>query len=369
MRSLQKPLPRKQPNYNKHNPHKHKTTKQLEDSERKAHTVHATAKQNLHQKPRHPMAKNNKNQQHRKNKNRKKNIPPKTSLRTKQKSMQKMSNMLHNLPKSSNTHNTHNTINHPKQLAVHLNIHGIILRCDMNDLYPGFLLPVWNWKTPATDIPEQVNGNFRVVKRVVKAGTAWPMCKTLGYDYCIFMNEATLTLLQEKIGDKWRDWMVDSPYEWFAMGEYAIRAMPPNVLVGGLGLGLILHHLTLRKDIEKIVVVELSKEIIEMISPYVPKDDRIEIIQGNFFEVIPKLVSERNIFNTVIVDIWAGDPYNYIEDFKKALALLYSNYPNAMHLFHPLQKIVDKEIIAQNLEGVKKPIRFIPKTENNIALG
>lgn len=192
------------------------------------------------------------------------------------------------------------------------------------------------------------------------------MCKTLGYDYCIFMDDATLTLLQERVGGEWKDWMVDSPYEWFAMGEYAMRAVPPNILVAGLGLGLILHHLTLRRDINTIVVVEISKEIIEMVAPYIPRDSRIEIIHGNFFEVVPKLAAEGNAFNTVIVDIWAGDPKNYLDDLKKAAALLYNSYPNTLHLFHPVQKIVDNEIIAHKLGNIEKPIGFVPKTVNTL---
>ncbi|MDW8022223.1 MAG: hypothetical protein RMJ15_00545 [Nitrososphaerota archaeon] len=222
-------------------------------------------------------------------------------------------------------------------------------------------MPIWNWKTPALTTPEQFNGRFRIVKRAVKAGTAWPMCKTLGYDYCIFMDDATLTLLQERVGEEWRDWMVDSPYEWFAMGEYAMRAMPPNILVAGLGLGLILHHLTLRRDIEKIVVVEVNKEIIEMVSPYIPMDKRIEIVHGDFFEVVPKLASEGKTFNTTIVDIWAGDPQNYIEDLKRAIVMLRNSYPKALHIFHPVQKIIDNEIIAQGLGNIEKPISFKPK--------
>jgi hypothetical protein len=68
----------------------------------------------------------------------------------------------------------------------------------MTALCHEFVLPIWDWRTPATRIPEQSRGNFRIIKRTVKAGTAWPMCKTMGYDYCIFMNDAILTLLQER---------------------------------------------------------------------------------------------------------------------------------------------------------------------------
>lgn len=230
----------------------------------------------------------------------------------------------------------------------------------MTDLYPGFILPIWDWITPAARIPEQSAGDFRIIKRAVKAGTTWPMCKTMGYDYCIFMNNAALTLLQEnKSGDQWKDWMVNSPYEWYAMGEYAMRTIPSNVLIGGLGLALILHHLTLRKELEKITVIELNKDVIQMVSPYVPNDNRIEIIHGDFFKAVPKLCSEGREFNTIIVDIWAGEDYECKEDFKNSWMLLNKYYPNALHLFHSFQKLADTEIIAQYIAYAEKPIRFV----------
>lgn len=223
-------------------------------------------------------------------------------------------------------------------------------------------MPVRHWKTPATGIPEQSMGNFRIIKRDVKAGVAWPMNKTFGYDYCIFMNDAILTLLQERIGDTWRDWMVDSPYEWYAMGEYAIRAEPGNVLICGLGLGLILHHLTRRKDFDVIKVIEISNEVICMISPYLPRDKRIKIIKKDFFDAIPKLSLQGEEFSTIIVDIWAGYAYEYLKEFKRARELLNQHYPEALHLFHPLQRKVDMEIVCKLLGGSEKLpfIRFIP---------
>ncbi|MBA7677044.1 Polyamine aminopropyltransferase [subsurface metagenome] len=230
----------------------------------------------------------------------------------------------------------------------------------MTDLYPGFLLPIRDWITSASRIPQQSTGDFRIIKRAVKAQTAWPMFKTLGYDYCIFMDNAALTLLQEKNGDEWNDWMVDSPYEWYAMGEYAMRTRPANVLVGGLGLGLVLHHLTLRKDVEKVTVIELNKDVIKMVSPYVPNDNRIEIVHGDFFKAVPQLCSEGREFNTIIVDIWAGeDADECTEDFENAWMLLNKYYPNALYLFHSFQKSVDNEIIAQYLPYAERPIQFV----------
>lgn len=231
------------------------------------------------------------------------------------------------------------------------------------DFYPGFILPIWSWRTPAAAIPEQVSGNFRVIKRVVEPGTAWPMCKTFGYDYCVFMREAVLTLLQERVENKWRDWMVDSPYEWYAMGEYAIRAYGPNILVGGLGLGLILHHLVTRRDIKKITVVEISRDVIQMISPHIPKDRRIKIVHGDIFNLVPQFASEGRKFDTIIIDIWAGKDYEFVDDFKRLRDLLCRYYAEALHIFHPFQKILDTEEFFNCLRDVKKPIRFIPRED------
>ncbi len=230
----------------------------------------------------------------------------------------------------------------------------------MTNLHPGFILPIWDWITPAAKIPEQSSGDFRLIKREVKAGTVWPMCKTMGYDYCMFMNNAVLTLLQEKkSGNKWKDWMVDSPYEWYAMGEYAMRTMPSNVLIGGLGLTLILHHLILRKDLKKITVIELNKDVIKMVSPYIIGDNRIEIIHGDFFNMVSMLYSEGREFNTIVVDIWAGEDYECMEVFKNSWILLGKCYPNALRFFHSFQKLVDTEIVAQYLVDIDKPIRFV----------
>jgi hypothetical protein len=55
-----------------------------------------------------------------------------------------------------------------------------------------------------------------------------------------------------------------------------------------------------------------------------------------------------------------------MQDFNKARMLLYKYYPKALHLFHPLQifhplqREVDMEIVAQYLGAVEKPIRFVP---------
>ncbi len=224
------------------------------------------------------------------------------------------------------------------------------------------LMPIWEWRTPAYDIPEQTIGDFRIIKRVARAGTAWPMCGTLGYDYCVFMEDAPITILQERRGDNWRDWMVDSPYDWYAMGEYAMRARPPNILVAGLGLSLVTNHLSLRRDLAKIKIVELNEEVIEMVAPHLPKDNRFEVVHGDFFDVLFELASKGERYDTIIMDIWTGEDYESIPDFKRALALVREHYPQSLQFFHSFQKIVDTDIVNSHLPRQGDgPLSFIPQ--------
>ena len=156
--------------------------------------------------------------------------------------------------------------------------------------------------------------------------------------------------------------MVDSPYDWYAMGEYAMRTRPPKVLVAGLGLTLVDQHLALRKDIVKIKIVELNEEVIEMVAPHLPKDERFEVVHGDFFEVLPQLAAGGEEYDTIIMDIWTGEDSESLPDFRKAVALVQKHYPKALHLYHSFQKAMDTEIVNSHLpHEAEGPVSFVPK--------
>lgn len=124
----------------------------------------------------------------------------------------------------------------------------------------------------------------------------------IGYELFQVLQPIEVNSLQVKDpGSKWKTLMIDDPMHWLGMQELASLAMPGNVLVAGLGLGLILHHLVKRDDINKIVVVEIDPEVISFISPYIPKDNRINIINANFFTFC---IDNKEHYNTAIIDLW-----------------------------------------------------------------
>ncbi|MCD6255759.1 MAG: hypothetical protein J7J44_05750 [Deltaproteobacteria bacterium] len=208
------------------------------------------------------------------------------------------------------------------------------------------ILPVYEWRTVASRIPEMRKGKFKIVKRPIKAGSMLDMHGVFGYDRCLFLKDSVITVLYEGDLDPARDpkgvWMSDSPFEYYSMWEFVARTKPSRVLIGGLGLGILANLLALRSDIESIKVIEISKEVIEMISPYL--NPKVHVIQGDFLRVIRDLRMEGEEFDTVIVDIFkSGDDVELYEDCKLAV---FDAYPDAELLFWAFQKEFENEQVS-----------------------
>lgn len=106
--------------------------------------------------------------------------------------------------------------------------------------------------------------------------------------------------------------MSDTPYEQFS-NRWFVREATGNVLIGGLGLGMVVDAL-LRKGfeepeskfddkgepIERITVIENSPDVIDLIWPHI-RDDRLRVIEGDAFDWKPER-SEK--FDTIYFDIW-----------------------------------------------------------------
>lgn len=89
--------------------------------------------------------------------------------------------------------------------------------------------------------------------------------------------------------------MPDDPLHWIGMKRLA-EASNGRVLVIGLGLGLVVHHLVNNERVTKIDVVEINADVIKLISPLLPDDERINVIQGDG-------LLHQGEYETVLVDI------------------------------------------------------------------
>ncbi len=78
---------------------------------------------------------------------------------------------------------------------------------------------------------------------------------------------------------------------------YAARG---NVLINGLGLGVCLRGILGKEGVKSITIIEKSKDVIDLVSPYI-NDERVTIICADAFEWVPP---EGMVYDCVWHDIW-----------------------------------------------------------------
>lgn len=71
-----------------------------------------------------------------------------------------------------------------------------------------------------------------------------------------------------------------------------------QVLVAGLGLGMILHPIAAKAGVKEILVLEKSRDVIKMISPTIPR--KVEVVCVDVFDWEPL----EKQWNTIYFDIW-----------------------------------------------------------------
>ena len=91
-----------------------------------------------------------------------------------------------------------------------------------------------------------------------------------------------------------------------------------NVLIGGLGIGLILLPIQDKEEVKQITVVEKNKEVIELVGSQLPLNSKVHIIHNDVFEYKPIFK-----YNTIYMDIW-----NYINSdvYQREMKPLISRY-------------------------------------------
>jgi hypothetical protein len=97
-------------------------------------------------------------------------------------------------------------------------------------------------------------------------------------------------------------WMSDTPMERITNQIFLDNAHG-RVLVAGLGISLVIQPLLFDERVSHITILEIDKDLIEMMSPYV-KNPKVEIIQADATEFVKTYTDAK--FNTVWLDIWKG---------------------------------------------------------------
>ena len=104
-------------------------------------------------------------------------------------------------------------------------------------------------------------------------------------------------------------WMTDLPIEQQQHRD-CLKRFKGHVLVGGLGLGLAVNWLASRRNVKSVTVVEISPEVITLVSPYI-RDPRgiVKVVKGDLLKWLETEGESRKFekFDWAFYDIWQGD--------------------------------------------------------------
>ena len=96
--------------------------------------------------------------------------------------------------------------------------------------------------------------------------------------------------------------MSDTPDE---MGDhyFAVQEAVGKCFIVGLGIGMVLNAMALKEAVKKVIVIEKSPEIIELVSDFYQEKfgEKIEIICADIFEWKPP---KEEYYDVVWFDIW-----------------------------------------------------------------
>lgn len=154
------------------------------------------------------------------------------------------------------------------------------------------ILEIDAWRT--IEYPERRCGSAAITHTEYAPGY-YPMEGVAGYWFWHNRRRLPVTALQIH----GRAVMVDDPLHWIGMQRLAAAASG-KVMVGGLGLGLLVHHLLRNAGVASIDVIEASEDVIRLVSPLLPTDGRVSIVHD---DILAEPWRDKS-YDTIVNDVW-----------------------------------------------------------------
>lgn len=169
---------------------------------------------------------------------------------------------------------------------------------------------------PKVNVPEGKIGDWWIEKHVVREGD---LIKQLGSFFntgrIVPPGEYTRLVCGKTVV------MSDTPDEMRDHYEVVYKAIG-NVLIAGLGLGVVANAILIKSDVDMVTVIEKNKEVIDLVGPHYKSiyGDRINIIHADIFKWHP----ERGAYYDVAwYDVWntvCGDNYEEMKFLHRRFA-------------------------------------------------
>ncbi len=115
-------------------------------------------------------------------------------------------------------------------------------------------------------------------------------------------------------------YMSDTPTEQHE-NRALIRRARGDVLIAGLGIGMVLPPLLANPDVTSVTVVEVNADVITLVAPFFP-DPKLTVVEGDIFDWDPG----DGQWDTIYFDIWA----NLCNDNEDEIADLFGLYRRAL---------------------------------------
>jgi hypothetical protein len=224
-------------------------------------------------------------------------------------------------------------------------------------------------------LAERSVGNFQLGKKVIKKGTELQMYDRrqgrLYYD-ALDADFPTVILYEKSdFGGKgmqsWDIWMSDAPLEQESTLP-AVSLAKGNVLICGLGIGLLPTLIKNKKSVKHIDIVELHTEVIDLVFDQI-KTPKMTVIQADAWKY---LAETEQKYDFIHVDIW-GSITAPIKEIEKAITLskrcLKPNGQIRCWLQELYERIVDKlpkkPMHITGIAGIYPPCLICGKTFRN----
>lgn len=181
---------------------------------------------------------------------------------------------------------------------------SILEQPELIDHGQTLVLP-FGFTSPCDTYPSMENDGARLRRYPQPASVYWS-----GYLHDTMwmkqQEDLVITALQTNEGDgEWRTWMVSDPAHWLMTKEYAAKLVGPNILVAGLGLGMILHALKDRRDIKTITLVDRNPHVLKLMLPLVPHDHHLTVIVADFWPWLEGIAGTI-MWDSIFIDLWRG---------------------------------------------------------------
>lgn len=107
-----------------------------------------------------------------------------------------------------------------------------------------------------------------------------------------------------------------------------------DVLIGGLGIGMILLAIQDKEQVRSITVLEKYQEVIDLVAPQLPINSKVHIICADVFEWKPE---KGQKFDCIYMDIWNfvnSDVYDEMKLLKRKFGHYLKSKQESPHRFN-----------------------------------